>query len=187
MILRAIEDAGYATIKQFCDDNQLNKTAVYQLIRFEIRPLQATGEFSIAAQQIMEVLGAAPSDLWTPEQLELQLAKHSVERNVGQAELNAALGANQGELISFETPEDAVYANEKRRIINEVLDSLPPRERKVLELHIGLNGVDPKTFDEIGDMFEISRAWAQKIEDKALKKLRHTTRAEHLKEFIDER
>jgi len=134
----------------------------------------------------MEILGAAPSDLWTPEQLELQLTKYSVERIVGQAELNAALGMNQGELISFETPEDTVYAKDKQRVINETLDSLPPRERKVLELRMGLNGADPQTLEEIAGMFGIHRERVRQIEGSALHKLRHPSRAGHLKEFINE-
>jgi RNA polymerase primary sigma factor len=186
LLLRAIEDTGCASIKQFCVDNALTKESVYKLIRFETRPLNVTGEFSPAAQQLMEILGAAPSDLWTPEQLELQLTKYSVERIVGQAELNAALGMNQGELISFETPEDTVYAKDKQRVINEMLDSLPPRERKVLELRMGLNGADPQTLDEIAGMFDIHRERVRQIEQRALKKLKHPARAWLIRDFLGE-
>ena len=187
LLLRAIEDTGCASIKQFCVDNGLTKESVYKLIRFEIRPLNVTGEFSPVAQQLMEILGAAPSDLWTPEQLELQLTKYSVERNVGQAELNAALGMNQGELISFETPEDTVYAKDRQRVINEMLDSLPPRERKVIELRMGLNGADPQTLEEIAGMFDIHRERVRQIEVNALHKLRHPSRSRKLLEVVDER
>ena len=187
LLLRAIEDAGYTSIKKFCDDNGLTQVSVYKLIRFETRPLNVTGEFSPAAQQLMEILGAAPSDLWTPEQLELQLTKYSVERNVGQAELNAALGMNQGELISFETPEDVVAAKDRHRVINEMLDSIPLREKKVIELHRGLNGADPQTLEEIADMFDITPERVRQIEAKGLRLLRQPSRSKKLLEVVDER
>jgi RNA polymerase primary sigma factor len=183
LLLRAIEDAGYSSVSQFCADNGLKEGPVHKLIRFTSRPLHNSGEFSPIAQQLMEILGAAPSDLWTPEQLELQLIKYAVERNAGQAELNAALGMSRSELISFETPEDTVQAKDRRRVINEALDTLTRQEKKVLEMRLGLNGADPQTQEEVGDVFEISKSRVAQVERKAIHKLRHPSRSGHLKEL----
>ena len=70
--------------------------------------------------------------------------------------------------------------NEKLR---EVLDTLTPREKRVLELRYGLDDGIPRTLEEVGREFKVTRERIRQIEAKALRKLRHPRRSASIKEF----
>ena len=67
----------------------------------------------------------------------------------------------------------------------EVLKTLTPREEKVLNLRFGLEDGNPKTLEEVGKEFNVTRERIRQIEAKALRKLRHPTRSKKLKDFLD--
>ena len=67
----------------------------------------------------------------------------------------------------------------------EVLKTLTPREEKVLKLRFGLDDGNPKTLEEVGKEFNVTRERIRQIEAKALRKLRHPSRSKKLKDFLD--
>ena len=69
--------------------------------------------------------------------------------------------------------------------LNDVLRTLTPREAKVLALRFGLEDGRPRTLEEVGKEFDITRERIRQIEAKALRKLRHPSRARHLRGFLD--
>jgi RNA polymerase primary sigma factor len=83
-----------------------------------------------------------------------------------------------------ETPEDEVSKNLLREDLENVLDTLSPRERDVLRLRYGLDDGRMKTLEEIGQLFNVTRERIRQIEAKALRKLRHPNRNSILKEYI---
>ncbi len=83
-----------------------------------------------------------------------------------------------------ETPEDQVSKNLLREDLENVLDTLSPRERDVLRLRYGLDDGRMKTLEEIGQIFNVTRERIRQIEAKALRKLRHPNRNSVLKEYI---
>jgi RNA polymerase primary sigma factor len=83
-----------------------------------------------------------------------------------------------------ETPEDEVSKNLLREDLENVLDTLGPRERDVLRLRYGLDDGRMKTLEEIGQIFNVTRERIRQIEAKALRKLRHPNRNSILKEYI---
>ena len=66
-----------------------------------------------------------------------------------------------------------------------MLKTLTPREEKVLKLRFGLEDGNPKTLEEVGKEFNVTRERIRQIEAKALRKLRHPTRSKKLKDFLD--
>ena len=86
---------------------------------------------------------------------------------------------------SSTAPTDAVsYTMLKEQMIG-VLDTLTPREEKVLRLRYGLDDNRPRTLEEVGKEFNVTRERIRQIEAKALRKLRHPSRSKRLKDFID--
>ncbi len=83
-----------------------------------------------------------------------------------------------------ETPDDQVAKNLLREDLENVLDTLSPRERDVLRLRYGLDDGRMKTLEEIGQIFNVTRERIRQIEAKALRKLRHPNRNSVLKEYI---
>jgi RNA polymerase primary sigma factor len=68
-----------------------------------------------------------------------------------------------------------------------ILDTLTPREERVLRLRYGLDDGKPRTLEEVGKEFNVTRERIRQIEAKALRKLRHPSRSKRLKEYIDKR
>lgn len=86
---------------------------------------------------------------------------------------------------STPSPEDEVSAKAIRERLNEVLDTLSPREAKVLKLRFGLSDGTPYTLEQLGHILGITRERVRQIEKKALMKLRHPKRSTQLKEFME--
>lgn len=80
---------------------------------------------------------------------------------------------------------DAVSKEFLRDYLNEVLDTLSDRERKVLIMRFGLDDGKPKTLEDVGKEFSVTRERIRQIEAKAIRKLRHPTRARKLKDFVE--
>ena len=84
-------------------------------------------------------------------------------------------------------PEDAAIDASMRLAIKEVLDALPPREAKILRMRYGLDTVSEHTLEEVGKQFEVTRERIRQIESKVLLKLRHPSRSEKLRAFMEPR
>ena len=82
-------------------------------------------------------------------------------------------------------PNDAVAESMLKEQLIGVLDTLTPREEKVLRLRYGLDDGRPRTLEEVGKEFNVTRERIRQIEAKALRKLRHPSRSKRLKDFLD--
>lgn len=184
LILKAIEEQGHESSKHFCEVYDLKAVDVRNIINFTKRPMQPNGEFCKTANKLMEALGAAPTDLWTVEQLELGLTKNSVERVIGQKALDSLLGMDNGELIAIESPEESFYQKEKKLALAGAVGSLTTKEQKVLQLRFGLYGEEEHTLEEIGNIIDVTKESVRQIEAKALRKLRHPSRRAKLQEVV---
>ena len=81
-------------------------------------------------------------------------------------------------------PEAINFNNSLRESLIEVLSFLNPRERKVLEYRFGINGGKSMTLEEVGAIFGVTRERIRQVESKALRKLKHPSRAKYLKDYI---
>lgn len=78
----------------------------------------------------------------------------------------------------------ATYAMLKKQL-TEVLDTLTPREEKVVRLRFGLDDGKTRTLEDVGKEFNVTRERIRQIEAKALRKLRHPSRSKRLKDYLD--
>ncbi len=82
-------------------------------------------------------------------------------------------------------PVDAAVYSSLREATKEVLDTLTPREAKVLRMRFGIEMNTDHTLEEVGKQFDVTRERIRQIEAKALRKLRHPSRSERLRSFLD--
>lgn len=164
-------------------------------IRIPVHMIETINKLNRVSRQILQETGQEA----TPEEL-------SAKTHISEDKIRKILKISK-EPISLETPigddedynlgnliEDANtvapidWATKKglRETINEVLESLTPREAKVLRMRFGISMNTDHTLEEVGKQFDVTRERIRQIEAKALRKLRHPTRAEKLETFLEE-
>jgi RNA polymerase sigma factor (sigma-70 family) len=185
LILQAIRKQGYTNLNKFSKECEVSIGGLYDLVNLKEPPLNTDGEFSKTAKELMEALGACPSELWTDEQLTMRLRSNTVERELSKESLQIALQSNARSLIGLDYPEQALEEVDNARVISDKLDSLTRREAKILRLRFGLDGVKEHTCEEIGDLFGCTRTRINQIEAQALRKMRHPSRSDDLKDLLD--
>jgi len=186
LILKAIKDFGYTNLNNFAKATGIGVTGLYSLVNLMEPPIGVKGEFIKTAKDLMEVLGACPSELWTDEQLTLRLDSNRTERVMSKEALQVTLQSNARSLIGLDYPGQEMVEEDMARVMKDKLDSLTPRQRKVLQLRFGLDGCAEHTLEEVGSMFKLSGAAIRMIEAKALRHMRHPTRSDDLKQFVEE-
>jgi len=145
------------------------------------RELEQKYEREATAKEIGKVMGIEPEKV--EEILKISQEPSSLQAKIGKegdSELSEFI-----EDVDTETPEDmASYELLKGHII-EVLDTLSEREQKVLELRFGLKDHKPRTLEEVGKVFGVTRERIRQIEAKALRKLRHPSRSRKLRDYLE--
>ena len=107
----------------------------------------------------------------------------SLETPIGEEE-----DSNLGTFIEDEnalSPSDVVASSMLKQQLISTLDTLTPREEKVLRLRYGIDDGRPRTLEEVGKEFNVTRERIRQIEAKALRKLRHPSRSKKLKEYLE--
>jgi RNA polymerase primary sigma factor len=105
--------------------------------------------------------------------------------------LQSPIGEEESDLGDFIEDADAVVPIEAAAFImlqdqlERVLDELSPREQRIIQLRFGLSDGHPRTLEEVGREFGVTRERIRQIESKTLAKLRHPSRAQMLREFLD--
>lgn len=191
LLLSAIEQAGYRYNTEFAKEIGFQSTRLGALIGLREAPIKKDGDFTDMAKKIMEVLGAAPSDLWTVEQLNMSLEKNVWEDKYNTEMVRSILGGNVAQLEGSvyeesEKPEEVLNKKELKAELEKVLGTLTPRETKVLQLRFGLDGCGEHTLGEVGDMLNIGKERVRQIEAKALRKMRDPSRSKAFKGHVED-
>ena len=136
----------------------------------EPTPVEIAKEMNISEERVREIQKIAQDPV-------------SLETPIGEEE-----DSHLGDFIEDETtvtPSDSVSTTMLKETLLSVLNSLTPREEKVLRLRYGVDDGRPRTLEEVGKEFNVTRERIRQIEAKALRKLRHPSRSKHLKDFLD--
>lgn len=107
----------------------------------------------------------------------------SLESPINDDEEDSELGMFIEDQVT-PTPIQSTYANLLRERVQQVLDTLPPREARILRLRFGLENGRAYTLEEVGQKFGLTRERIRQIESKALRRLRHPRRARQLKDYL---
>ena len=191
LLLTAIEQAGYRSVSEFAREIGHSPSRVGDLIGLREAPIKKDGTFSDMAKKIMEVLGAAPSDLWTTEQLNMRLEKNVWEDKYTTHTVKAILGGNIAQLEgavyeSAEKPEDQLSKKDLRAMLLQGLESITPREKQVVLLRFGLDVGGEHTLEEVAQIMHLTRERVRQIEAKALRKMRDPARSKHFKAHAED-
>ena len=144
-------------------------------------PLGKKSPWRMVAYRLADFHGISPEELFPPEICAVTTPKSIRELNAPDAEmLLAACRPSEPE-----SPEKLLETRELKNSINNALQILTPREKRIMELRFGLNGRRELTLEEAGKVFYVSRDRIRQIEARALRKLRHPNviRQSGLKEF----
>lgn len=132
-------------------------------------------------EELAEKIGTTPDKVdWMMRVSWLPL---SLESPVNDEDEESELGMFVEDLIT-PTPAQATYTKILKEKIEEVLESLPPRESRILRLRFGMEDGHPYTLEDVGAKFGLTRERIRQIEGKALRRLRHPRRARQLKEYL---
>lgn len=185
LLLSTIEDAGYKSQAEFARSAGLTDNHVTALVGLRACPIRNDGTFTEIAKTIMEVLGACPTDLWTNEQLSMRLKNNSAEGEMSKAELLPALGMNPIDLVEFKAPDEYASDNQRTTVVASTLKTLTFREQMIIGQRFGINS-EEKTYEEIGKSLNLTRERIRQLEARALRKLRHPSRPDELKNYLEE-
>ena len=165
-------------------------------IKIPIHTIEAMNKVTRAQRELEKELGRKPSTPETSERtgLDPEKVEELIQLNSNQGTLSLDLpmgdddGFNLAEVLSDsedEGPESAAIKELLKGAISETLDGLDKREREIVEMRFGLEGQDPKTLDEIGSHFGVSRERIRQVETRILSKLRYRSDLKSLIEFMN--
>lgn len=120
------------------------------------------------------------------ELLQLNLSQGTLSLDLPMGEEGEVSLADVLPDSQVETPESAVTHQVLTGEISEVLDGLEEREREIVRMRFGLDGVEPKTLEEVGRHFKVTRERVRQIEIRILAKLRHQQRSKTFREYLDQ-
>ena len=163
-------------------------------IRIPVHMVETINKFNRVSRQLVQVLGREPTAEEIAAEMEMgvdrvreiiKIAQEpvSLETPIGEEE-----DSHLGDFIEDHdapAPAEAASFRLLKEKLEEVLDTLTTREKKVLRLRFGLEDGRARTLEEVGQYFGVTRERIRQIEAKALRKLRHPSRSKQLKDFIE--
>jgi RNA polymerase primary sigma factor len=163
-------------------------------IRIPVHMIETINKMNRISRQILQETGLEPDPATLAEKMEmpeekirkiLKISKEpiSMETPIGDDD-DSHLGDFIEDQSTMAPVDAAVYAS-LRDATKEVLESLTPREAKVLRMRFGIEMNTDHTLEEVGKQFDVTRERIRQIEAKALRKLRHPTRSERLRSFLE--
>ena len=164
-------------------------------IRIPVHMIETINKMNRISRQILQETGIEPDAATLAAKMEIpedkirkimKIAKEpiSMETPIGDDE-----DSHLGDFIEDSNtlaPAEAALHDSMRDVVKDILDSLTPREAKVLRMRFGIEMSTDHTLEEVGKQFDVTRERIRQIEAKALRKMRHPSRSDKLKSFLEE-
>lgn len=163
-------------------------------IRIPVHMVETINKLVRIERQLLQDLGREPTNEEISKEMGIDVEKVREVRKIAQepVSLETPIGEEEdshlGDFIEDDTataPDDAADFTMLKEQLNDILGTLNERERKVLELRFGLTDGTPRTLEEVGKEFDVTRERIRQIEAKALRKLKHPSRSQKLKDFLE--
>ena len=162
-------------------------------IRIPVHMVETINKLTRVSRLLLQKYGREPTPAEIAEEMHITEERVREIQKIAQdpVSLETPIGeeddSHLGDFIedeSTETPSDSVSTTMLKETLLSVLNSLTPREEKVLRLRYGVDDGRPRTLEEVGKEFNVTRERIRQIEAKALRKLRHPSRSKRLKDFF---
>ncbi|MBI3145249.1 MAG: RNA polymerase sigma factor RpoD [Pseudogulbenkiania sp.] len=163
-------------------------------IRIPVHMIETINKMNRISRQILQETGHEPDPAELAERMEMpedkirKIMKISKEPISMETPIGDDDDSHLGDFIEDQNnlaPSDAAMYSSLKDATKEVLETLTPREAKVLRMRFGIDMNTDHTLEEVGKQFDVTRERIRQIEAKALRKLRHPTRSERLRSFLD--
>jgi RNA polymerase primary sigma factor len=163
-------------------------------IRIPVHMIETINKMNRISRQILQETGQEPEPALLAEKMEMpedkirKILKISKEPISMETPIGDDDDSHLGDFIEDSlviAPSDAAVNASLRDVCKEILDSLTPREAKVLRMRFGIEMNTDHTLEEVGKQFDVTRERIRQIEAKALRKLRHPSRSEKLRSFLE--
>jgi len=163
-------------------------------IRIPVHMIETINKMNRISRQILQETGSEPDPATLAVKMEMpedkirKILKISKEPISMETPIGDDDDSHLGDFIEDQAtlaPNDAAMYSSLRDVTKDILDSLTPREAKVLRMRFGIEMNTDHTLEEVGKQFDVTRERIRQIEAKALRKLRHPSRSERLKSFLD--
>lgn len=163
-------------------------------IRIPVHMVETINKLIRVSRQLLQELGREPSPEEIAQEMDMTVEKVRDILKIAQepVSLETPIGEEEDSHLGDFIPDDdapapaeaAAFSMLKEQLI-EVLDTLTPREQKVLKLRFGLEDGRARTLEEVGKKFDVTRERIRQIEAKALRKLKHPSRSKKLKDYLE--
>jgi RNA polymerase primary sigma factor len=163
-------------------------------IRIPVHMVETINKLVRVSRRLLQELGREPNDEEIAEEMGITPEKVREINKVSQdpVSLETPIGEEEdshlGDFVEDKeatAPSDAASLTMLRTEVEDILDTLTPRERRVLQLRFGLIDGHQRTLEEVGKRFGVTRERIRQIEAKALRKLRHPSRSKKLKDYLE--
>jgi RNA polymerase primary sigma factor len=163
-------------------------------IRVPVHMIEQINKVVRESRQLMQVKGREPTDEEIAEKLGWTVARVKSVKNVAREpiSLETPIGEEEDSLLGdfiedkvVENPENQTAFTILQEQLQDVLETLPPREQEVLKMRFGLEDGYSLTLEEVGLYFNVTRERIRQIEAKALRRLRHPKRSRRLKDYLE--
>ena len=164
-------------------------------IRIPVHMIETINKMNRISRQILQETGHEPDaatlalKMEIPEDKIRKIMKIAKEPISMETPIGDDADSNLGDFIEDSNtlaPAEAALHDSMRDVVKDVLDSLTPREAKVLRMRFGVEMSTDHTLEEVGKQFDVTRERIRQIEAKALRKMRHPSRSDKLKTFLEE-
>ncbi|MCE5247920.1 hypothetical protein LLG88_13485 [bacterium] len=183
----------FVSVAAFCRARGFSCTQIGALLAFKKSPYYERRDskkkrrgplLRRTAVRLCELGAYSPEDLFPPELYRHAMPVHVALEFPSDRFLPLAAAPRQRLLVA-PTAEASLAEEELLAALAGALDSIPPRERQVVEWRYGLNGESPKTLREVGLLLKVTPEYIRQVEHRALRRLRHPSRSRGLRAFID--